>query len=35
MASEAGIPIVESNPGGVEGLEFMRIADRLREVLPV
>lgn len=34
MAAEAGIPIVESHSSGVEALEFMRIANRIREILP-
>lgn len=33
MASEAGIPVVESHPTGAEAQEFMRIADRLRELV--
>ncbi len=35
MASEAGIPVVESHSSGAEAKEFMRIASRLRELLPV
>lgn len=35
LACEAGIPIVESNKSGVEAQEFFRIADRIRELLPV
>lgn len=34
LACEAGIPIVEANSNGAEAQEFMRIADRLREVCP-
>lgn len=34
LACEAGIPIVEANPQGAEAQEFMRMADRLRELLP-
>ncbi len=34
MACEAGIPIVEANSSGVEAQEFMKIADRVREMLP-
>ncbi|MGZ3769812.1 MAG: Mrp/NBP35 family ATP-binding protein [Bdellovibrio sp.] len=34
LACEAGIPIVEANSNGAEAQEFMKIADRLREVLP-
>jgi ATP-binding protein involved in chromosome partitioning len=34
LASEAGIPIVEANSNGAEAQEFMRIADRVRELLP-
>jgi ATP-binding protein involved in chromosome partitioning len=35
LACEAGIPIVESNKNGAEAQEFFRIADRIRELLPV
>ncbi|MNL71538.1 antiporter inner membrane protein [compost metagenome] len=35
MACEAGIPIVEANTSGAEAQEFLKIADRLREILPV
>jgi ATP-binding protein involved in chromosome partitioning len=35
MACEAGVPIVEGNKSSVEAQEFLRIADRLRELLPV
>lgn len=35
LSSEAGIPIVESNPSSVEAKEFFKIADHLREVLKV
>jgi ATP-binding protein involved in chromosome partitioning len=35
LSCEAGIPIVESNKNGVEAQEFFRIADRVRELLPV
>lgn len=35
LSCEAGIPIVESNKAGVEAQEFIRIADRIRELLPV
>ena len=34
MACEAGIPVVESHSQSPEAQEFMRIADRLREILP-
>lgn len=34
MASEAGIPVVESHPTGAEAQEFLQIAHRLRELLP-
>ncbi|NUN07351.1 MAG: Mrp/NBP35 family ATP-binding protein [Bdellovibrio sp.] len=34
LACEAGIPIVEANSNGAEAQEFMRIADRIREVCP-
>jgi ATP-binding protein involved in chromosome partitioning len=34
MASEAGIPVVESHPTSPEAQEFLRIADRLRELVP-
>lgn len=35
LASEAGVPIVESHSQSAEAQEFLRIADRLRELLPV
>jgi len=35
LASEAGVPIVESHKTGAEAQEFLRIAERLRERLPV
>lgn len=35
LACEAGVPIVESNPNSAEAQEFMRLADRVRELLPV
>lgn len=35
LACEAGIPIVEANSQGTEAQEFMKIADHLREQLPV
>ncbi|MNL51179.1 antiporter inner membrane protein [compost metagenome] len=35
LACEAGIPVVEANPNGAEGQAFMKIAERLREILPV
>ncbi len=35
LASEAGIPIVEANPKGAEAEEFIKIADQIREILPV
>lgn len=34
LACEAGIPIVEANSNGAEAQAFMKIADRLREILP-
>lgn len=34
LACEAGIPIVEANSNGAEAQEFMKIADRIREILP-
>lgn len=34
LACEAGIPIVEANANGAEGQAFMKIADRIREILP-
>ncbi|MES3037623.1 MAG: Mrp/NBP35 family ATP-binding protein [Bdellovibrionota bacterium] len=34
MASEAGIPIVESQPNSPEAVEFFNIANRLRELFP-
>jgi len=35
LASEAGVPIVESHKTGAEAQEFLRIADHIRELLPV
>lgn len=35
LACEAGIPIVESHSSSPEALEFLRIADRIRELIPV
>jgi len=35
LACEAGIPVVEANPSGVEAQEFMRIADQIRTLLPL
>lgn len=35
LACEAGVPIVESHKSGAEAQEFLRIADRVRELLPV
>lgn len=35
LSCEVGIPIVESNKSGAEAQEFFRIADRIRELLPV
>lgn len=35
LACEAGVPIVESHKTSAEAQEFLRIADRLRELLPV
>jgi ATP-binding protein involved in chromosome partitioning len=35
IASEAGIPVVESHTNGAEAQEFSRIADRVREMLPL
>lgn len=35
LACEAGVPIVESNPQSAEAQEFMRLADRVREMLPL
>lgn len=34
LTCEAGIPIVEANSSGAEAQEFMKIADRIREILP-
>jgi ATP-binding protein involved in chromosome partitioning len=34
LACEAGVPIVESNKTSAEAQEFLRIADRIRELLP-
>lgn len=34
MAAEAGIPVVESHSQGAEAQEFLRLADRIRELLP-
>lgn len=35
LACEAGIPIVDSHSSSAEAQEFIRMADRLRELLPV
>lgn len=35
MAAEAGIPVVESHSSGVEAQEFIAIANRIREILPL
>lgn len=35
LACEAGIPVVESQKSGAEAQEFVRMADRIRELLPV
>lgn len=35
LACEAGIPIVEANEKGAEAQAFMKIADNIREILPV
>lgn len=35
LACEAGVPIVESYKAGAEAQEFLRIAERVRELLPV
>lgn len=35
LASEAGMPIVESHPTGPEAKAFMALADQVRELLPV
>ncbi len=35
LACEAGIPIVEANTQGPEAQEFLRIADRLRVLMPL
>lgn len=35
LACEAGVPIVESHAQSLEAQEFLRMADRLRELLPV
>ncbi|WP_374035180.1 Mrp/NBP35 family ATP-binding protein [Bdellovibrio bacteriovorus] len=35
LACEAGIPIVEANSNGAEAQAFMKIADEIRELLPV
>ena len=35
LACEAGIPVVEANPNGAEAQAFMKIADNIREMLPV
>jgi ATP-binding protein involved in chromosome partitioning len=35
LAGEAGIPVVEANASGAEAQEFMRLADRIREILPL
>lgn len=34
LACEAGIPIVEANSNGAEAQVFMKIADKIREILP-
>lgn len=34
LACEAGIPIVEANSSGAEAQAFMKIADKIRELLP-
>lgn len=34
LACEAGIPIVEANPNGAEAQAFMKIADKIRALLP-
>lgn len=34
LACEAGIPIVEANSNGAEAQAFMKIADKIREILP-
>ncbi|MBC7370410.1 MAG: Mrp/NBP35 family ATP-binding protein [Bdellovibrionaceae bacterium] len=35
LASEAGVPIVEANKSSAEAQEFLAIANRIRELLPV
>jgi ATP-binding protein involved in chromosome partitioning len=35
LACEAGVPIVESNKSSAEAQEFLAIAGRIRELLPV
>ncbi|HEY8272225.1 MAG TPA: Mrp/NBP35 family ATP-binding protein [Pseudobdellovibrionaceae bacterium] len=35
LSCEAGIPIIESNKSGAEAQEFFKVADRIREILPV
>ncbi len=35
LACEAGVPIVESHKSGAEAQEFLRIAERIRELLPI
>jgi ATP-binding protein involved in chromosome partitioning len=35
LACEAGVPIVESHKTSPEAQEFLRIADRIRELLPL
>lgn len=35
LASEAGVPVVSSHPQSPEAQEFLRLADRLRELLPI
>ncbi len=35
LSSEAGVPVVESHPQSAEGQEYLAIANRLRELLPV
>ncbi len=34
LASEAGIPVVESHPQGAEAQAFLSIANKIREILP-
>lgn len=35
LASEAGVPIVESNPASEEGKAFFNLANQLSEILPI